>query len=173
MVLPRFHGWRMKMQKVSAHCFLICCTHTHMHRGKYILQIWTFHDLTNTFYDLDEYIFRFGQIHFMIWQIYFWFGQINFMIWTNAFYDLNKSILWLGQIHFRIWTNTFWNLDKYNVMQCSVSPCSHQLSVGTYFQTNAFSNFNKYISWSGQVLKSGPCDAAEATSWDQCWHLFP
>ena len=74
------------MQKVSAHCFLICCTHTHMHRGKYILQIWTFHDLTNTFYDLDEYIFRFGQTRFMILTNIF-------LIWTNKCYDLNKNIL--------------------------------------------------------------------------------
>ena len=95
--------------------------------------IWQIHFMIwmNTFFDLDKHILWFGQIHFMIWQIYFWFGQINFMIWTNAFYDLNKSILWLGQIHFRIWTNTFWNLDKYNVMQCSVSPCSDQLVMGS------------------------------------------
>ena len=64
-----------------------------MHRGKYILQIWTFHDLTNTFYDLDEYIFRFGQTHFMIWTNTFYDLTNIFLIWTNKFYDLDKCIL--------------------------------------------------------------------------------
>ena len=91
---------------------------------------------TNTIYNLNKYIFKFGQIYFEFWTNIFsmWFGRaypmdlvqsywwvsrsaIHFIIKTNTIYNLNKYIFQFGQIYFEFWTSTFCNGDLVGLIQ--------------------------------------------------------
>ena len=109
---------------------------------------------TNTFCNLDKYIFQFGQIHFSIWTNTIWTNTI----WTNTICNseshgvqqrrgeerlwrkmrwnsyLDKYIYQFGQIQFAIWTNTFSILTN--------TICNSEIRFAIW--TTTFFNLDKY-----------------------------
>ena len=102
LVWPSQHGWSIYQSLL----FFFGQIHS---------TIWT-----NTFYNLNKYIFQHGQIHSTIdtntfdqghgmtiptWLIHL--SKSSLLLWPNTFYNLKKYILQFEQIHSTIWTNTF------------------------------------------------------------------